>query len=327
MRVIVTDFWTSEPDLEREALGDLAELHCLGATDELQLRGQIEQADALLVWHDIRLGAASIASLERCRAIVRIGVGFDNVDLDAARRAEIPVCNVPDYGVEEVADHALAMLLALVRRLPDWQTALRGQAPRWDALCFPRLPRLRGKVLGIIGLGRIGTAMAMRGKALGMQVCFYDPYTADGRDKALGLERVESLQALLGRSFAVSIHTPLTDETRGMIDAQSLALLPAGATLINTARGPICDTRAILAALQTGQLAGVGLDVLPCEPADPEDPLVCAFRQPEHPAYHRIILTPHSAFYSEAGFAEMRRKAALEVRRALLGETLRNRVV
>lgn len=326
MRVIITDFWTEDPDLEREALAGLASLDCLGASHEQQLRGRIEQADALLVWHDIRLGADSIASLERCRAIVRIGVGFDNVDLEAATRHGIPVCNVPDYGVEEVADHALAMLLALVRRLPDWQNALRAQPLRWDALCFPRLPRLRGRVLGIIGLGRIGTAMALRGKALGMQVCFYDPYTADGRDKALGLERVESLAELLSRSFAVSIHAPLTDETRGMIDAQRLALLPRGATLINTARGPICDTSAVLAALQDGRLAAVGLDVLPSEPANPADPLVRAFQQPDHPAYHRILLTPHAAFYSEAGFAEMRRKAALEVRRALLGEALRNRV-
>ncbi len=325
-RVMITDFWTTEPDVERAALDGVATVETLGAETEEALDGRIAAADALLVWHDIRIGPRSLRQLERCKVLVRVGVGFDNVDLEAAAEAGVPVCNVPDYGVEEVADHALAMLLALSRNLLAWNRDLRAAPPRWQPLAWPRTPRLRGRVLGIVGLGRIGTAMAVRAKALGLRVKFYDPYLADGRDKALGVERVESLAELLEQSFVLSLHTPLTDETRGMLDAAAVARLPEGALVINTARGPICDTAALLAGLEEGRLGGVGLDVLPGEPADDDDPLVRAARDPGSVAHQRCLLTPHAAFYSEAGFEEMRAKAAREARRALLGEPLRNRV-
>jgi D-3-phosphoglycerate dehydrogenase/C-terminal binding protein len=324
--IYITDFWTGAPDVEQQAVGGLARVVTLGAHHEKDILPKIGDAAALLVWHDIRLTTATLDALKQCKVIVRIGVGFDNVPIDEAARRGIPVCNVPDYGTEEVADHSIALLLALVRSFPQFAEEIRRPTPFWDARSPKRSPRLRGKVFGVIGLGRIGTATALRAKAFGLDVVAYDPYIADGRDKALGIRMAFTLPELLGQSDFVSLHTPLTAETRGLIDAETLRQFKPGAILINTARGPICDTTAVLKALESGHLAGAGLDVIPVEPPLADDPLLSAYRNPQHIASQRVILTPHSAFYSEEGFEEMRRKAALEAGRALRGERLRNRV-
>lgn len=326
--VYITDFWTGAPDVEQAAVGELAKVVCLGAHDERDILSRIGDAAALLVWHDIRLTTATIDALspDRCKVIVRIGVGFDNVPIEAAAAKGIPVCNVPDYGTEEVADHAIALLLSLVRNLPEFGEHIRRPTPHWDARACRRTPRLRGKVFGVIGLGRIGSATALRAKAFGLDVVAYDPYIADGRDKSLGIRKVDELDDLLSQSDFVSLHTPLTDETRGMIDAKRLERFKSGALLINTARGPICDTDAVLAALESGRLSGAGLDVIPVEPPPADDRLITASRDPKHVAFHRCLLTPHSAFYSEEAFEEMRHKAGLEAARALRGRKPRNRV-
>jgi D-3-phosphoglycerate dehydrogenase/C-terminal binding protein len=324
--VFITDFWTAAPDVESAVLAGVADVAALGAHRESELLPRIADADALLVWHEITIGAATIAALEKCRAIVRVGVGFDNVDCEAARRRGIPVCNVPDYGVEDVADHAIALLLALARNLPQFHTDIRAPDPCWNARRNARTPRLRGLTLGIIGLGRIGTATAIRAKAFGMDVVAYDPYIPDGRPKSLGIRSAETLEQLLARSDVVSLHTPLNESTQNMIRDETLRHFKRGALLINTARGPICDTRAVLRALESGQLGGAGLDVLPVEPPAANDPLIAAVRNPDHVAHHRCIITPHGAFYTEEGFEEMRRKAAMEVRRVLTGQPPRNRV-
>ena len=186
------------------------------------------------------------------------------------------------------------------------------------------LVRLRGRVFGVIGLGRIGTAAALRAKALGMDVVFYDPYKPDGYDKALGVRRVETLIELLGEALVASVHCPLTDETHHMIDAAAIAQMPRGSYLVNTARGAIVDTLALPEALASGQLAGVGLDVLETEPPPDDHPLVVAWRDPDHPAHHRLIVNPHAAFYSEQGLLDIRVKTAEACRRALWGQPLRN---
>jgi D-3-phosphoglycerate dehydrogenase/C-terminal binding protein len=173
-------------------------------------------------------------------------------------------------------------------------------------------------------LGRIGTAAALRAKALGFQVIFYDPYVANGVDKALGIGRTESLGQLLSSSNVVSCHCLLSDETRHIIDAESIGLMPRGSLLINTARGGVVEPMAILKGLESGQLMGAGIDVLEQEPPSDDHPLLRAWRDPLHPAHERLILTPHAAFYSEEGLADMRRKGAENVRRVLLGEPCRN---
>ncbi len=323
-KVVVADFIVESLDHERRVLGDLAEPVALNAIQEDDLFGQVEDADALMLYHTLRLTERTISRLRQCRLIVRCGVGYDNVDGAAARRHGIPVANVPDYGTEEVADSAIGLMLALTRGIHLLTGRLREQRGPWSwAQVRPR-HRLRGRGFGVVGLGRIGTAAALRAKALGMDVLFFDPYTPDGRDRALGVRRAESLAELLAQSYVVSLHCPLSDETRHLINRATLAQLPAGAYLVNTARGGVADVLAVLDAVTRGHLAGAALDVLEEEPPPDDHPLVVAWRDPNHPAHDRIILNPHTAFYSEEGLLDMRIKGSENCRRVLLGQPPRN---
>ncbi len=306
-KVAVTDY-LGEATVERSVLGPIADVVLLQAAVETEVAAKAADADALLVFHNMKLTDAALGRLPRCRLLVRVGVGVDNVDLEAAGRLGIVVCNVPDYGTEEVADHALLMLLAIARRLVHCHNGIvaGGWEPRWAF----GTPRLRGRTLGIIGCGRIGSATALRAKAFGLNVVVYDPYQPPGYEKGLGVERCHHLDELLPRSDFVSLHCPLTDETRHLLDAETLGLLPQGAYVINTARGPCIDLDALVRALDSGHVAYAALDVVAREPLDDE-------RLRTHP---RILLTPHTAYYSVEGAVEMRTKAAMEVRRALIGE-------
>jgi D-3-phosphoglycerate dehydrogenase/C-terminal binding protein len=323
-QVVITDFVTGPLTPEEKILGDLADVHAPNAFSELELWGRVEDAAALMVYHNLAITRATIERLRQCKVIVRCGVGFDNVDRQFARSCGIPVCNVPDYGTEDVADSAIGMMLAMTRGIARQNSQLRAGRGEWLYTQAAPLQRLRGLIFAIIGLGRIGTATALRAKALGMNVVFYDPLLPDGCDKALGIRRAESLEELLGEAYVVSLHCPLNDETRHIINAQSLKLLPRGAYLVNTSRGATVDTSAIPAAIASGQLAGAAIDVLAHEPPPDDDPLIAAWRDPNHPAHHRLIVNPHAAFYTEQGFLDMRTKGATTVRRALTGQMLRN---
>jgi D-3-phosphoglycerate dehydrogenase/C-terminal binding protein len=322
-RAVVVDFVSGEPTLELGVLSDIADVVALDEPDEAKLAGRIEHADAVMVYNTT-VRAGTISNLTNCKVIVRCAVGFDNIDVAFARTRGIPVCNVPDYGTEEVADTAIALMLALVRGNHFHNTRLLRNEGPWTYKTAAPISRLRGKVFGVVGLGRIGTAAAVRAKAFGMDVVFFDPFKPNGYDKALGIRRANSLPDLLRQSFVVSVHTPLNDGTRNLIDATAIAAMPRGSILINTARGACVDATAIPAAIESGQLAGAGIDVLPVEPPPADHPLVAAWRDVCHPCHDRVILTPHSAFYSEEGVQDMRTKGAEEVRRALLGEPLRN---
>ena len=322
-KVVITDMMADDLAPEREVLGTGVRLEALDARREEDLAGRIEDADAVIVYQ-LTLSRPTIERLGRCRVIVRGGVGYDTVDGPFARERGIPVANVPDYCTEEVADLALGLMLALTRGLASLNSRLRARAAPWSYTEAVPLRRLRGRVLGIVGLGRIGTATALRAKALGMEVAYHDPYKPPGFDKALGLRRVETLEELVRGSWVLSLHCPLTPETRGMIGARTLSRLPPGAYLVNTARGALVDTAAVPAALASGRLAGVGLDVLESEPPADDDPLIRAWRDPGHPAHTRVVLTPHSAFYSEESRREVRTKAALTCLRALAGEPIPN---
>lgn len=323
-KVVITDFVTDGMEPERRVLEEIADVEALDAATEAELHGRVEDADAIIQYHCLTITRATIARLERCRLIVRGGVGFDNVDHAYARGRGIPVANVPDYGSEDVADSAMAMVLALTRGVSLLNSRLRAGAGEWSYLQARPLLRLRGRALGIVGLGRIGTAAALRARALGFHVLFYDPYKPDGYDKAIGVGRVETLEELLERVDVLSLHCPLSEETRHLIDAAALQRMPMGSYLVNTARGALVDTAAIPAAVESGRLAGVGLDVLEREPPPADDPLVRAWRDPAHPAHHRVILNPHTAFYSEEGLLEVRVKAAQACRRVLEGLEPRN---
>lgn len=323
LRCVVTDFISEDVSPELGVLGDIADVTGLNATAETDLAGRIESADAVMVYRLV-LTERTIARLTNCKLIVRCGVGFDNIDHRFARTRGIPVCNVPDYGTEEVADSAIGLTLALARRIGFFNSRLRrGEGP-WEWTQAAEVRRLRGRTFGVVGLGRIGTATAVRAKAFGLDVAFFDPYKPDGFDKALGVRRVERLDDLLRQSHVLSLHTPLTDETRHVIDARALGLMPRGAILVNTARGGCVDLAAVPDAIASGQLSGAGIDVLPEEPPPADHPLLAAWRDPAHPCHDRLILTPHAAFYSEEGLLDMRTKGAQTCRRALLGEPLRN---
>ncbi|MFO0820970.1 MAG: C-terminal binding protein [Pirellulales bacterium] len=323
-RVFLADHQHGSCEVEQACLGDIATLETFDVTSEEQLWGAADDVDALLVFHTIRISQATIERFTQCRIIVRCGVGFDNVDYVFARSRGIPVANVPDYGAEEVADSAIGMTLGLTRGIAFQNTLLRDPSIAWHFDHVRPLRRLRGETLGIVGLGRIGSAVAVRAKALGMNVIFFDPYKPDGYDKALGIRRVESLDELLAESLVVSCHCPLTPETQNVINASAIARMRRGSYLVNTSRGGVVDVAAIVPAIESGQLAGAGIDVLPIEPAPVDHPLLVAWRDPRHPCHTRVILNAHNAFYSEEGLRDMRLKGAQACRRALLGQPLRN---
>lgn len=312
--VVIPDRVSPPADVEQAVFGDRAAVTALGARTNADLAGRHAGADAILAWHDLTWDDATLAQMPRCRALVRVGVGFDNVDLAAARRRGIAVSNVPDYGTHDVADHAMALLLALARGLAGSDRVARAGAWAWGLVPTFRLTEKR---LGIVGLGRIGTATALRAKAFGMRVGFHDPYKPSGWDKALGLHRFHSLEELARACDVVSVHTPLTPETRGLLGPSFFAAARPGLVVINTARGPVIDWPAFRAAFESGVVACAGLDVLPVEPADPADPLIAAWMAGE--LAERLIITPHCAFYSAEALAEMRRKAAEEALRILSG--------
>ena len=310
--------------LEREGLGRDVDLRVMSTPDRGYMDGrEVREADAIITWRT-RIDAEAIGHLERCRLIVRLGVGFDIVDVAAAANRGIPVSNVPDYCTNEVADHTIALLLTIVRGIPAYVDSVREAGNRWEWLAAGRLDRIQGRTLGIVGLGRIGTAVALRAKAFGIDVAFHDPYTRDGMERALGLRRVAVLDDLLAQADFLSLHTPLTDETRGMVNAGFLSKVKQGAFLVNTSRGGVLDANALEFALREGRIAAAALDVLPTEPPDPELPLIKAWRNGEDWIKHRLVVTPHSAFYSEQGEVDMRVKAALTVREVLDGRPPRN---
>jgi len=307
-KVVVTDYVFPSLDIEREVLGAIgAEIVALQAGREAELVPAVGDADGLLVCY-APVTRRVIEAAPRCRVIARYGIGLDNIDLDAAAERGIVVTNVPDYCVDEVSDHALALLLACARRIVELHERVR--SGRWDARDAVPIHRLRGRVLGLVGLGKIPRALAGKAQALGLEVIAADPYVDAEAMKALGVRKVELAQ-LLAESDFVSVHAPLLPETRGLIGADALRRMKPTAYLINTARGPIVDEGALARALQEGWIAGAALDVLASEPPGPGHPLR---------GVDRVLLTPHVAFYSEESLQELQRKAAEEVARVLTGQ-------
>src|ERR1043166_772188 len=316
-RIAIID-WSKQPvadrsaTLERAVIGDAAEVRTYLCNGDADFDDEILDSSALMIWHNMPITRPGIVKLKRCKAIVRIGVGFDTVDVQAAAECNIPVCNVPDYGTEEVADHAIALAMALCRKLFPLDPERKRLG--WQLKGESKMRRLRELAFGIVGLGRIGTATALRAKALGFKVCFYDPYLPNGADKAVGLARVRSFEDLLRQADVLSIHCPLTAETRRMITARELGWMKPSAFIVNTARGAIIEKAAILASLREGRLAGAGLDVVEDEP----------LRTPEEAPTPNLIVTCHAAFCSVEAKKEMRTTAARIARAAVLGEPLEN---
>ncbi|WP_417771790.1 C-terminal binding protein [Stappia sp.] len=253
-----------------------------------------------------------LAGLAPGATVVRYGVGTDNVDLEAARQLGVRVCNVPDYGIEEVADHAAALALALARRLRAFDAGIRAGDWRIGAM-VEAVPSLRQATVGILGMGRIAQAFARRMAGFGCALIGHDPYVSNREAEARGIEPVPR-DALIARADILSLHVPLTPETRHVIDAKALARMKRGAILINVSRGGLVDDDALAASLSSGHLAGAGLDVFETEPLAPD----AALRKAPN-----AILSPHAAFYSDASVRRLQQLAAEEAMRALRGEQLR----
>jgi lactate dehydrogenase-like 2-hydroxyacid dehydrogenase len=305
--VYITDF-VQNPDVELAILGDalVAEL-----SDDVAV---------LLVWHE-RIDDTYVERLPALRGVVRYGVGYDTLDLACLHRRGIVACNTPDYGTEEVADTALAMILNIARGVSRYDVLcrqLRGSS--WQENTLPSVRRTSDVSLGVIGAGRIGGSVILRANALRFRTSFYDPYKERGYEKLLGARRVASLEELLAESDIVSMHAPLSAETTGMVDERFLSAMKPGASLVNTARGAIVkDLEIFHEPLRSGRLNCVALDVLPHEPPL-QTPLLSAWKAREEWLDGRLVINPHTAFYSSAAFRDMREKAAFNALRILCGQ-------
>ncbi len=300
---------------------DLARAVVSRAGAELRLASQptpegivaaAKDADALLVTY-AKINADMIREMKKCRIISRFGIGVDNVDLEAATRAGIVVTKVPDYCIDEVSDHAMALLLSLVRKIPF--SSARAHAGRWEMPAVTPIHRLRGTVLGLVGFGRIPQLVAPKAKAFGMRVMAYDPYVPLNVMEQAGVGRLEFAE-LLKISDYISIHSPLLPETHHLFSTDVFRQMKPGALIVNTSRGPVVDEAALAAALDSKHIGGAALDVLEQEP-----PV-------SSPLFGRdnVILTPHTSFYSVESLEELQTKAAEEVVRVLTGQPPRNPV-
>jgi D-3-phosphoglycerate dehydrogenase len=311
--VAVADSVFPNLDLAREMVARAgAELRLSPQPTPEAIVATAQGADAVLVTY-AKITADMIGQMKKCRIISRFGIGVDNVDLDAATRAGIVVTKVPDYCIDEVSDHAVALLLSLIRKIPF--ASARAHSGKWDMPAVVPIHRLRGTVLGLMGFGRIPQLVAPKAQAFGIKVVAYDPYVPAPVMEKAGVGRVE-FPELLKVSDYVSIHSPLLPETRHLFSTDVFRQMKPGALIVNTARGPIVDEAALAAALDAKQIAGAALDVLEQEPPT------------SSPLFGRdnVILTPHTSFYSVESLEELQTKAAEEVVRVLAGQAPRNPV-
>ena len=264
-------------------------------------------ADALFVTYS-QINAEVIAGLNNCKVIGRFGIGVDNIDLVAAGEKGITVCYAPVYCLDEVSDHAMALLLACARKIPFANK--RASEGRWEMPAVVPIGRFRGKTIGLIGLGNIPQKIVGKAQAFGINVIASDPYCPEDVFSRLNVEKVE-LDDLLGRSDYVSVHAPLTPETENMFNMDAFKKMKNTAYLINTARGPLVEINDLAAALDAGEIAGAGLDVLPEEPPAADNPLL---------GRDDVVLTPHTGFYSEDALLDLQTTVATDVASVLAGE-------
>ncbi len=276
-----------------------------GSADDILAAAR--DADAILVTY-AKLPGELLRQLTRCKAIGRFGLGVDNIDVKAAAELGITVTYVPDYCMHEVSDHAMALLLALARKIPFSNRLV--QAGRWEMPAVVPIHRLAGRVLGLVGFGNIPRALAPKAKAFGLRVVAHDPFASQDAFANAGVEAVR-LERLLEISDFVSIHAPLVPATRGLFDQGVIERMKNGAMLINTARGPLVNEAALIAALDSGHLGGAALDVLTIEPPAADSKLL---------GRDNVILTPHTGFYSVEALEELQTKCASDVARVLSGE-------
>jgi D-3-phosphoglycerate dehydrogenase len=312
-KVAVADSVFPNLDPAREVLSSIgAELELASDSSPESVMKVASDADAVLVTY-AKINGDMIRQMKKCRIISRFGIGVDNVDLDAATAAGIVVTKVPDYCIDEVSDHTMALLLSAVRKIP--MATEQVHSGTWKMPNFVPIKRLRGSVIGLVGFGRIPQLVVPKAQAFGLRVVAYDPFVPKDVFAKLGVEQVDFKQ-LLEVSDIVSIHSPLVPETKGLFNADAFTRMKKTAYLINTARGPIIDEAALAAALDSGQIAGAALDVMTQEPPV-SSPLI---------GNRKAIITPHTSFYSDESLVELQTKASQEVVSVLSGKAARNPV-
>jgi D-3-phosphoglycerate dehydrogenase / 2-oxoglutarate reductase len=306
--IAVTDSPFPSLDPVRTALASLdPELVMAKSPSEADILAVARDADAVIVCY-AKLTADLLRQLTRCKVIGRTGLGVDNIDLPAAKEKKITVTYVPDYCLHEVSDHAIALLLALARKIPFANKLV--QSGRWELPPIVPIRRLLGQVLGLVGFGNIPRLVAPKAQVFGLKVVTYDPFVAPDVLKAANVEGV-SFDRLCEISDFVSVHAPLLPTTRGILNTDAFAKMKNGVVVINTARGPLIDEAALIAALDAGKVGAAGLDVVATEPLAKDSPLLNR---------DNVVLTPHTAFYSVEALQELQRKAATDVARVLNGE-------
>ena len=315
MHTIVYAFDDFDMTVEKGVLGVLdADIICLKSLDAPESDAHLAQADALVITLQ-KLTAQVMDRMPKCKLISRLGVGLDNIDIPAATARGIWVTNVPDYGVDEVSTHAASLMLTLLRGIP--QLVHNTRNGKWDSAIARPIQRFSEQTVGVMGFGRIGRAFATKAKGFGVRVIAFDPFIPADAIRAHGAEPVD-LDTMFRQSDFISLHLPLTDETKHIVNAQSLAKMKPSAYIVNTARGGLIDEAALLAAVQSGQIKGAGLDVLSAEPPPKDNPVLAALLKEE-----RVLITPHFAWYSEQAMIDMRAKGADEVVRILSGQAPR----
>ena len=303
---VITDFMGDDTALERELFGrEGVDVFVAESPRPDAWIDVASAADAILTRH-APIRAEEIRRLDRCRIIARYGTGHDNVDVAAAAERGITVTSVPDYCVDEVADHAFALILGAARHVDVLAASVRSGG--WTPRPLPRIRRLRGLRLGLLGCGRIGAAVAARASAFGLEAAAYDPYAAE---LPAGIDRVDSVDELVERSDILSLHAPLTPETERVLDRERLGRLPGGAIVVNVARGRLLDVEAAVEAVTSGRLRALALDVLDHEPPPADHPIR---------SMPGVVVTPHVAYYSTESVEEAKRRSVEEILRALAGE-------
>lgn len=327
-KIFVTDY-IQNPDLEKKIFKGEAEIICLNEKDENKFPKDIGQADGLLVWH-AKISDVTLKKLKKKIAIMRYGVGYDNIDLKYFDKYGIIFANTPDYGVDEVADTSCAFILSLIRKIYLYNSRTKRYFGNWQEEVVNlnknfSIMRTSEHKLGIIGLGRIGSSLALRMKHFNLHVGFYDPYVTSGYEKVLGIKRYESLDELKSNSSIISINATLTNETKKMINKEFVNSLNDNTILINTARGGIVENLdIILDGLKKNKLAAVGLDVLPEEPPKESEELIKTWKNLNDELSDRIIINPHAGYYSSTSIKEMRTKASKNMLSFLKGKKVRN---
>ncbi len=306
-KVVLTDYVWESLDVEKKTLEDLAELVALKTKTPAEFLPQAADCDALLNTYAGPITADVMAKMPKCKIIARYGIGVDTIDLEAATRAGIIVTNNPTYCIEEVAEHTLALLLSAARKVAFYDRMVRGG--RWEVPPGKPMFRLAGSTLGLVGFGNIARQVAVRAAAFGMRIVFADPVVNEGQFD-ISARKVE-FDALLRESDFVSVHPPLTPQTRKMINDDALAKMKPTAFLVNCSRGPVVDTDALVRALDAKRIAGCALDTTDPEPLPDPHPL----RGREN-----VVITPHVAWYSEQALVGLQAGAPSEVRRVLTGE-------